>query len=165
MPYIHYYYGNGAGKTTAAFGLLLRASQVMKVCAVQFLKDGSSGEVRALEKLSIPVFAVTGGVRFIKNMTVEDRKRITLCHNELLKKALEGDFGLIVLDELGDALANGLVDSELVSLLLTRPPCELVITGHRAVEEIVSHSDYVTEFICREHPYKKGVAARRGIEY
>ena len=165
MPYIHYYYGNGAGKTTAAFGLLLRASAVMDVCAVQFLKDGTSGEVKALEKLGIEVLAVTDGVKFIRSMTGEDRRRITARHNEMLKSVLSGGYGLAVLDELCDAYTNGLADRELVEQLLASPPCELVITGHKPEEEFISHADYVTEFVCHEHPYKHGISARKGIEY
>ena len=165
MPYIHYYYGSGAGKTSSAMGLLIRASAVMEVCAVQFLKDGSSGEIRALEKLGIPVYAVTGGVKFIRSMTDEDKRRITERHNEILKQAAGGEYGLIVLDELSDAFANGLVDREAVLSLLRCPPCELVITGHKPVEEFTSKADYLTEFICHEHPYKKGVTARKGIEF
>ena len=163
--FIHYYYGNGAGKTSSGFGLLLRASEVMPVCAVQFLKDGTSGEVRALGKLGINVLAVTEGVKFIRSMTDEDRERITARHNEMLKTALSGGYGLIMLDELSDAYANGLADRELVDKMLACPPCELVITGHRPIEEFVSRADYLTEFVCHEHPYSKGVAARQGIEY
>ncbi len=165
MSYIHYCYGSGAGKTSSAMGLLLRASAVMSVCAVQFLKDGSSGEAGMLAMLGIPVFAVTDGVKFIRSMTDEDRQRITERHNEMLRSVLSGGYGLIVLDELGDAYENGLVDKALVDGMLNSPPCELVITGHKPVEEFVSHADYLTEFVCCRHPYSRGVAARKGIEY
>lgn len=164
---IHYYYGNGAGKTTSAIGLTLRAADVYDPCVVQFLKDGTSGEISALKKLGIPVFAVTGGVKFFRSMTDEDKARITAEHNENLRRAFEKPYTFIMLDELGDAADLGLCDTDLVKSLLTSLPdtCEAVITGHRPTELFLDIADYVTEFVCHEHPYKKGIAARRGIEY
>lgn len=162
---IHYYYGNGAGKTTSAAGLVLRASEVTDVCAVQFLKDGSSGEMKALERLGIKVLAVTGGVSFFRQMTDEDKARITAEHNENLRSALTGGYGLVMLDELGDAVELGLVDIAAVEAVLEAPPCELVITGHKPVEYMISRADYVTEFVNHAHPFSKGMTARQGIEY
>ena len=163
---IHYYYGTGKGKTSAALGACLRALGCGMRCAVvQFLKDGSSSEITPLRKLGADIYACTSGVRFFKKMTDAERIAVINTHNENLTAILNCKYDLIVLDELGDAFARGAADPILVDNILFIPDCELIITGHKPLPQFISCADYITEFRCIAHPYKKGIKARKGIEF
>ena len=80
---IHYYYGNGKGKTSAAVGACLRAAGSGRRCAViQFLKNGTSSEVAVLRQCGIDVFACDfEGVRFFSKMTETERENVIHAHN------------------------------------------------------------------------------------
>ena len=163
---IHYYYGDGKGKTSAAAGACIRAAGAGLRCAfVQFHKDGSSSEVSVLKKIGTDVFSCCGRVKFFRSMTADEIEKITEEHNENLRRVLSGEYDLIVLDELGDAVRHGTADITLISRLLEKTSCEIVITGHKPVELFMEKADYITESRCIAHPYKKGVKARKGIEY
>jgi len=171
---IHIYYGNGKGKTTAALGLALRASGSGKsVVIVQFLKDWKSSELSSLEALpNVTVFRgkASGGV-FVRDMSDAEKAETKTIHDENLKKALElqrnGKCDLLILDEAIDAYGLGVLNATAFEELLSNKPepLELVITGHKADEQLLAKADYVTEMVKRKHPYDRGVAARRGIEF
>ena len=74
---------------------------------------------------------------------------------------------LLVLDEVLDALAMGLVDAAAVTRVLKRGTGELevVLTGRNPSEDIASHADYLTEMVCKKHPFEQGVPSREGVEY
>lgn len=163
---IHYYYGYGKGKTSAAAGACLRAVSAGRKCAVvQFHKDGSSGETVQLKRLGIDIYACFEGVGFFGQLNDEEKEKLISCHNDNLRKAADCGYDLIVLDELGDALSNNSVDVSLVEKLLKASGCELIITGHKPVELFMRSADYITEFRCEAHPFAKGIEARKGIEY
>jgi len=169
---IHVYFGDGKGKTTAALGLLVRACGCGMECVmVQFLKDWKCGELETLCGMQ-NVTVLRGkadGASFSINMTEEELAKTRAIHNENLKKAIElcAKGGLLVLDELLDAVSLGLIDDSLVRGLLDAPPAglEIAITGHGAVDWIMERADYITEMVKRRHPYDTGVQARRGIEF
>jgi len=171
---IHIYFGGGKGKTTAALGLALRASGSGKnVVIVQFLKDWKSGELSSLERLqNVTVFRgkASGGV-FVRDMSDAEKAETKAIHDENLKNALElqrnGKCDMLILDEAIDAYNLGVLDAAAFEELLDNKPepLELVITGHKADEQLLAKADYVTEMVKRKHPYDRGVAARRGIEF
>ncbi len=162
---IHYYYGYGKGKTSAAAGACLRAAGSGMRCAfVQFLKNGTSGEVGILRKGIADVFDCGGKADFPSNMNDEQKAELRKVHDSNLRAAMAGGYDLIVLDELGDSIDCGLIDTGAVEKMLARP-CELVITGHTATPQLMSRADYITEFRSISHPYDRGIAARKGIEY
>lgn len=74
---------------------------------------------------------------------------------------------LLVLDEVLDALAMGLVDEAAIARALKRGAGELevVLTGRNPSEDIASHADYLTEMVCKKHPFEQGVPSREGVEY
>lgn len=74
---------------------------------------------------------------------------------------------LLVLDEVLDALAMGLVDAAAVTRVLKRGTGELevVLTGRNPSEDIASHADYLTEMVRKKHPFEQGVPSREGVEY
>ena len=171
---IHYYYGNGKGKTTAALGLALRAAGCgFKVVVVQFLKDWKCGELVSLEQLeNITVFRgkASGGM-FVRDMNEDQKAETKAIHDENLRRSLElsqmGMCDMLVLDEAADAYSLGVLDSELWSGLIMNCPesLELVVTGHMPDPALLEHADYVTEMIKHKHPYDLDVKARSGIEF
>ena len=164
---IHYYYGNGKGKTSAANGACIRAAGAGMQCAVvQFLKNGSSSEITMLRSLGIPVYACSfQGVRFFREMTESEQRIVISEHNANLRRLIGMQADFMVLDELGDALRRNAVDRSLVNRILDLPDCEIILTGHKPVPEIMERADYITEFRSVAHPYQDGIAARKGIEY
>ena len=158
---IHVYYGDGKGKTTAALGLALRASGAgMRVLIAQLLKDDRSGELAQLKRLpGVTVLPAPAAMPFPAQMGPAELAQTAERHNAMLREALSrcasGACGLLVLDE---ALLRRAV--------LEKPPAlELVVTGHKPVDWVIERADYVTEMVCRRHPYARGVPARRGIEF
>ena len=72
---------------------------------------------------------------------------------------------MIVLDELFAAVGYGLIDLETVKRLVRTYGGELVLTGRNPDEWFLKKADYISEINCVRHPYDKGVAARKGVEY
>ena len=170
---IHVYYGEGKGKTTAALGLALRASGCVKrVLFLQFLKGGPCGELAQLALLpGLTVWRGQEGMRFVEQMTETERAETLQNQNALLARAVSlaeaGACELLALDEVLDACQEGLLDESLLRRIILRKPAalELVITGHKPAEWVLDRADYITEMVKRRHPYDRGVAARRGIEF
>ena len=166
---VHIYTGNGKGKTTAAFGLALRAlGSGAKVIIIQFMKAPNVyGEQVMAEKIGIKIESY-GLPKFVHGNPEKD-------DIEAAKKALErakevvqnGEWDLVILDEICVALAFRMFDVKEVKELIKNkaPNTELVLTGRYCPEELFDLADYVTEMREIKHPYQKGVTARKGIEY
>ena len=165
---IHLYWGEGKGKTTAAMGLALRALGAgMKVTVVQFLKDGTSAELDGLRRLGARVLPGPPGMKFVFQMTDDERAKAQAAHDGLLREALSEPCDVLVLDEACAAWRLGMVDDLLLQkAVLGRPEnTEVVVTGRDPAPWMKLKADYSTEMRCEKHPYDAGVAARRGIEY
>ncbi|PNH20669.1 hypothetical protein B6K86_03370 [Lachnospiraceae bacterium] len=170
---IHCYTGDGKGKTTAAVGLAVRAAGSGKrVVFAQFLKDGSSSEISVLD--SIPLIHCVKQEQhfgFYRTLSAREKQRLqevtARYFQEVTALALREQADLLVLDELMAVWNLKLLSQEDVLRFLDEKPegLELVVTGRDAPEDILSRCDYVTEMNKRRHPYDRGVAARRGIEY
>lgn len=170
---IHCYTGDGKGKTTAAVGLAVRAAGSGKrVVFAQFLKDGSSSEISVLD--SIPLIHCVKQEQhfgFYRTLSAREKQRLqevtARYFQEVTALALREQTDLLVLDELMAVWNLKLLSQEDVLRFLDEKPegLELVVTGRDAPEDILSRCDYVTEMSKRRHPYDRGVAARRGIEY
>ena len=168
---IHIYCGDGKGKTTASLGLICRhVGTGGKAALAQFLKSLPTGELKTLELLQVPVYRNELPHGFFPNMSEAMRKKVRVMHDatlaEVTRSARANECTLLVLDELCAALSLGLIDREAVlSLLDDHGNAELVITGRDPEEALLSRADYVTEMKLIKHPYKKGVLARKGIEF
>lgn len=170
---VHFYYGDGKGKTTAALGLALRALGCgRRVVLVQFLKNTPCGELIALQyHENVTVLRGKAGAHFTFAMTEDERRQTKAIHEENFARAMarvqSGACDLLVLDEVTDALQTGLLDENLLRTAVCEKPCELelVLTGHRPIDWIVEAADYVTEMKKHKHPFDCGVPAREGVEF
>jgi len=171
---VHFYFGDGKGKTTAALGLALRAAGCDKnVIIVQFLKDWKCGEIQSLSHLpNVHVLrGKSSGGSFVFEMTDEEKDETKNIHDKNLEAAIEfqnkGQCDLLVLDEVVDAYSLSLLDSTLFEELLSNKPeaLELVLTGHEFNEFVCEHADYVTKMKKIKHPFDLGIPARRGVEF
>ena len=164
---LHLYCGDGKGKTTAAVGLALRAlGHGRKVTVVEFLKDGTSGEVGPLTDLGAVVYAGKAP-GFVWQMTKEQRDATRLLQTEHLKAAMELENDLLVLDEACAVWNLDMVDRDLLKkAVLERPEGgEVVLTGRDPADWMTEAADYMTEMRELRHPYERGVQAREGVEY
>lgn len=165
---VHLYCGNGKGKTTAAMGLALRAlGQGMRVVVVQFLKNGTSGELEPLKKLGAAVYSGRPGAKFTFQMNAEEKAQATKENNARLAEALQQPCDLLILDEICAARNSGMVDEALAKqAVLERPQHrEVVLTGRNPEAWMAEAADYITEMQPRRHPYEQGIPARKGIEF
>jgi cob(I)alamin adenosyltransferase len=171
---IHVYTGDGKGKSTAALGQVLRAlGHGMKAYIVQFLKSKNllSGESRSLARFHDSVELVRYHQvhpMFDPKVDIDQlRSSISKALEEARKAMLSGDYDVVVLDEINNAVAEKFVDVEtIVGFMLSRPKgVELILTGRNAAQEVIDAADYVTEMRCIKHPFQRGVPARRGIEF
>jgi cob(I)alamin adenosyltransferase len=166
---IQVYTGNGKGKTTAALGLALRAAgQGLKVYIVQFAKGKNYGELNTLKEIKNIEIGQFGNRCFIKGHP--SRADIELAKKGLgkVKEALLREiYDLVILDEVNIAIRLKLLElEELLRLNKICPPkTELVLTGRYAHPRIIKIADLVSEVKEIKHYYKKGIKARRGIEF
>ena len=168
--------GKGKGKSTAAFGLAVRAlGNGMKVGIVQFVKGKwATGERVVLEKFPEQVTIRTMGegftwetqdrardIRAAKAAWDEAQRMIEAC-----RSAGDGGSGP-ALDELNIVLRYDYLDiAEVVRVLQNRPPMlHIVVTGRNAKPELIEAADLVTEMTEIKHPFQAGVKAQKGIEF
>jgi len=168
---IQVYTGNGKGKTTASFGLALRAiGRGLRVYIVQFIKGGFDyGELYIADKLPGMTLKAFGRGKFVSEKK-PDKIDVDLAREALreAQKAIRsGEVDVLILDEINVALNLKLVEIEEVLKLIKEKPehMEIVLTGRSAPVEIVQAADLVTEMIEIKHPYNAGFKARKGIEY
>lgn len=165
---VHVYTGNGKGKTTAALGLLLRASGAgMKVFLGQFLKRGEYSEHAALALLPGVTVEAFGGERRVGAPLTEEDTVLARKGLERVRDAVSsGHWGVVIADEIFVAVHLGLLaETDILELLEVRhPSAELVLTGRYAFPEILRRADLVTEMKELRHYFSRGIPARKGIE-
>jgi len=164
------YTGDGKGKTTAALGLALRmAGQGGCVAFIQFMKGWDFyGEIEGLKRIPGIRHERTGTPDYVYRGQESPVDRAEALRGlGLAHECLAGAYDLVVLDELNVALDYGLLDLEAVlQVLRSRAPhVEVVVTGRGAPEELVAMADLVTEMKEVRHPYTRGIASRRGVDY
>jgi len=167
--YVHVYTGDGKGKTTAAFGLALRAVGAgMKVYIAQFVKGMEYSELHVIEKFEGQiVLKQFGRDCFIyKDPEEADIEAAREGLEESRKAIQSGQYQMVILDEANIATFYNLFSvDELLELINNKPDeVEIIITGRRADQKIIDTADLVTEMREIKHYYRQGVEARKGIE-
>lgn len=174
---VQIYTGHGKGKTTAAFGLALRAAgQGNKVLIYQFLKpaDIETGERIALKAHNIGVRIEAVDVPWDMSESWQDEgavARMRAAIGEVLERIAEIAqnrlYDVLILDEIVFCLSKGLASLEDVKRLIEHryPTVEVVLTGRGATVELMELADLVTEMKNIKHPFDAGQPARQGIEY
>jgi cob(I)alamin adenosyltransferase len=163
--------GPGKGKSTAAFGLVLRAlGHGWHVGVVQFIKGAwSTGERTALERFSDLVSWHTMGEGF--TWETQDRARDVAAATRAWEKAKElmadPAISLLVLDEMNIALRYDYIplDEVVATLASRRADLHVVVTGRNAKPELIEIADLVTEMAATKHHFASGVKAQAGIEF
>jgi cob(I)alamin adenosyltransferase len=168
------YYGNGKGKTTAALGVALRAiGYNHNVCMIQFIKgEWDYGELYSSNKLKPNFELIVTGKGFIG---IIDDDHLFEEHIQSSKNALKiarekissNKYNTIILDEINYALKLNLITENEVIDLLDSKPAELniIMTGNYLSDKILEIADLVTEMKEVKHPYKKGIKAKKGIDF
>jgi cob(I)alamin adenosyltransferase len=168
------YTGNGKGKTTASLGVALRAiGHGFRVCMVQFIKgEWHYGELNSIKRLEPDLELIVAGKGFIgiiddDHAFEEHVKAANTALNIVNQKISLGTFDIIILDEINYAINLGVVKLEdVIKTVKNRPKnVSLILTGNHAREEIISLADLVTEMKEIKHPYKKGIKAKKGIDF
>ena len=171
---IQVYCGNGKGKTTAAIGQGIRATgHGYKVIMIQFLKGRPTGELETLKRLEpeFKVFKFEKQTKFIFEMDEEQKKDLQSDIRNALnfaRKVLDTrECDVLILDEILGVVENELLEEEeLIKIINNKSEhIELILTGRVVPERIKSLADYISTIEETAHPFYKGVAARKGIEY
>lgn len=164
--------GHGKGKTTAAFGLALRAhGQGLRTGVVQFIKHETAnfGEIRAARAAGIHVEGAGDGWTWTSKDLDESAERARRGWQRASDYIRENAFDLLVLDEFTYPLHYGWVPlPEVLAVLRNeRPPrMHVAITGRHAPEGLIELADLVTEMRLVKHPFtEQGISAQRGIEF
>ena len=161
--------GDGKGKSTAAFGLALRAHGRGKAVKIyQFMKVPSArfGEHRMFEQIGIPIEGLGDGFSW-KSQDLEHSAQLARDGWLKAKAAiLSGEFFMVTLDEVTYPLIYGWLPlDDVLETLRTRPShVHVVLTGRRCPPEIIELADTVTEMAMVKHAFKAGIPAQRGIE-
>jgi len=166
--------GYGKGKTTSALGIALRAcGHGMKVCIIQFMKgDLYSGEWDGIKRLNCAIeLHVTGkgfcGIQGNPYPWAEHRANAQDAIDLVREKMATGNYDVMILDEINNALKLKLVDLEQVlDILRNKPPLmHLVLTGRDAHPQVIELADTASEINEIKHAYRKGIEPQPGIDF
>lgn len=162
--------GDGKGKSTAAFGTVMRAvARGWKVAVVQFLKSGEwqVGEEKVARRLGVDWFALGDGFTWDSPDMGESEAIAMEAWHQASHLIVSGDHALVVLDEITYPMNWGWIDpDEVIETIRDRPAhVNVICTGRDAPPELVEIADTVTEMRKLKHAYDEGIMARRGIDY
>ena len=168
--FIHVYTGNGKGKSTAAFGLALRAAGAgMRVYIGQYMKTGVYHEIKTFRE-HLPMINLEqygNGCLIEKEGPNEADYTAARTGLEKSRSALTGGmYDIVIFDEIIVTAYLGLIEEQdIIDLIEAKPEgVELVLTGRYAKQGITERADLVTEMLEVKHYYTQGVPARDGIE-
>jgi cob(I)alamin adenosyltransferase len=162
--------GHGKGKSSAAFGVMVRGwARGWRVGVVQFVKGGKwrTGERKLADQLDIEWHTLGDGFTWEST----DLERTAELGGEAWKvaagKLASGDYDLLILDELTYPMKYGWVPvDEVVAAIRDRAPkTSVVVTGRNAPDELIEVADTVTEMRKVKHAYDQGISAMKGIEF
>ena len=162
--------GNGKGKSSAAFGVAMRAAgSGWRVAVVQFIKSGKwkTGEEASARALGIDWWSLGDGFTW-DSKDMEETEAIA---REAWRSAADmisaGERRLVVLDEITYPMNWGWISTaEVVEAIRSRrPEVSVIATGRDAPSELRQIADTVTEMVSEKHAFDQGIGAMRGIEF
>lgn len=162
--------GDGKGKSSAAFGVMLRAlARGWKVAVIQFLKSGDwkVGEEEIGVKLGVDWWAIGEGFTW-DSENLERDQAVARAAWEHARRVIEADaHRLVILDELTYPMNWGWIDSgDVVRTIAQRPRrVSIVATGRDAPAALIDVADTVTEMRNVKHAYDAGIVAKKGIDF
>ncbi len=162
--------GDGKGKSTAAFGVVMRAvARDWRVCVIQFVKSDKwkVGEERIARRLGVDWLKGGDGFSWESPDLDKSEGRAAAAWQLAAAALAGGDYQLVVLDEITYPMNWGWIDSDAVlETIRTRPVhVNVVATGRDAPPGLIDLADTVTEMVKVKHVYDRGVKARRGIDF
>lgn len=162
--------GHGKGKSSAAFGVVLRALALdWPVAVVQFLKSGdwNTGEEKVLRGLGVEWFAAGDGFTW-DSKDLDESKAKEIAAWEFAKELIaRGDHRLIVMDEISYAMTWGWIDADEVAAVVAGRPekTNIVLTGRDMAQQVIDVAHTVTEMNVVKHAFEQGIVAKKGIDY
>ncbi|MEM8709612.1 MAG: cob(I)yrinic acid a,c-diamide adenosyltransferase [Planctomycetota bacterium] len=162
--------GEGKGKSTAGFGVAIRAAgHGQKVGLVQFIKGTwKTGEQAALKRFPEITHVISGdGFTWKTKDRANDIASASRGLDEARSMLSGGDFDVVILDEINVALSYGyLSEADVIDAVTSRPTeTSVVLTGRGAPESLIDVADTVTEHRPVKHAFKNGIKARKGVEF
>ena len=162
--------GHGKGKSTAAFGTVLRAvARGWDSAVVQFLKSGKwhTGEEKASRGLGVDWFAAGDGFTWDSEDLDETKAKAVAAWDFSKDLIAAGDHRLIVLDEISYPMTWSWIDPEEVAQSIAARPREvnLILTGRDMASEVIDVADTVTEMVKVKHPFDRNIRAKKGIDF
>jgi cob(I)alamin adenosyltransferase len=162
--------GDGKGKSTAAFGTMLRSvSMGWRVGVIQFLKSGDwkVGEEKVATELGVDWWAMGEGFTWDSDNLEHDRSVAAGAWAKARETIESDEYRLVILDEITYMLSWGWIDvDEVIAVLTGRPEkVNVICTGRDAPEKLIEAADTVTEMRKISHAYDDGILAKKGIDY
>jgi cob(I)alamin adenosyltransferase len=177
------FYGDGKGKTSAAFGVALRAvGRGWKVLMIQYTKMGEwpkgqpMGEIAGAQRLAPEFEVISTGIGFVNIFgdpyTLEEHREAAQQGLALARERMaSGEYDLVILDEVIGAVSQGQLElSEVLDVVASKPPeLNLILTGHddnkQFIDQVIAVADLATEMVKVKHPFDQGHQARKGLDY
>ena len=162
--------GNGKGKSSAAFGVMVRGvARGWKVAVLQFVKSGDwkVGEETVGHQLGVDWQSLGGGFTWDSD-NLEQDKALAAQGWAIARAVVQvGDHSLVILDELTYLMNWGWIDADdVIAVLRDRPAhVNVIVTGRDASEALIAIADTVTEMREIKHAYNAGIRAKRGVDY
>lgn len=162
--------GNGKGKSSSAFGMMIRAvGRGWNVAVVQFIKSGNwnTGEEKIGRQLGVDWYAFGEGFTWDSDDLSNDRAHAAEGWAKAVEIMNAGEHQLVIFDELTYLPSfNWLSVTDIVDAVANRPRhVNVIITGRDAARELIDLADTVTEMREVKHAYQQGIRAMRGIDY
>ncbi len=162
--------GHGKGKSTAAFGTLIRAvARGWPIAVVQFLKSGdwNTGEEKVCRELGVQWFSAGDGFTWESDDLDETRAKAVAAWKFSAELIAGGDYRLVVLDEISYAMTwEWIAADEVASAVASRPEqVNVILTGRDMADEVIEAADTVTEMVKVKHAFDSRIRAKKGLDY
>jgi cob(I)alamin adenosyltransferase len=162
--------GDGKGKSTAAFGVVIRGvARGWRVCVIQFIKSGKwkVGEEKVARQLGVEWLKGGDGFTWESPDLDQSRGRAVAAWQLAAAAIAGGEHQLVVLDEITYPMNYGWISTgEVIAAVAGRPEhVNIVATGRDAPGPLIEVADTVTEMVKIRHAYDRGIKARRGLDF